>query len=106
MRKTSKNFGSAIPEIRPFIERYGCRLSDNPPFVLLGQYNSKEIGLVMGVLAAANNEFHAHILRRELRKAGTVDIERTEYHPDSATFSISQYKEKYRQRMAAKKEAE
>lgn len=107
MKKNSTKFGTAIPEVRKFILQYGCRLSDNPPYVLLGQYNSKAIGPVMGILAAADNEFHAHILRREFRKNGHCDIERTEYHSGDATFSIETYKRKMREKMEQrKKEAE
>ena len=106
MKKPASNFGTAIPELRSFIAKYGCRLSDNPAFVILGQYNSKEIGPVMGVLAAANNEFHAHILRREVRKHGRCDIEHTEYYPGKATFSIETYKTKMREKMERQKEAE
>lgn len=109
MSRTPKNFGSAIPELRETIMRYGCRLSEKPQFVIVGQYNSREIGPIMGILAAANNEFHAHILRREFRKNGNCDIEITEYYPDPSkqTFSIEIYKEKFRENMERKqKEAE
>lgn len=99
MSRTKKNFGNAIPELREVIMRYGCRLSENPPFVLVGQYNSKEIGPIMGILAAANNEFHAFLLRREFRKNGNCDIEKTEYHSGKATFSIEMYKRKFLERM-------
>lgn len=100
MIKVPKSFGAAIPEVKEFITKYGCTLSDKPPFVLVGQYNSKEIGLVMGILAAANNEFYAHILRKELRKNGTCDIEYSEFHPDKTTFSIEKHKAKLREKMA------
>lgn len=109
MKRSSKKFGSAIPELREFVEKYGADLKDNPPYVLLGKYKSKDIGLVMGVLAAATNEFHAHILRREIRKGGHCEIKTTEYFPGKSTFSIKLYKEKYKEKMAQKqlqKEAE
>jgi len=98
-KNSSPKFGSAIPEVRNFITKYGCRLKDNPPYVLLGQYNSKAIGPVMGILAAADNEFHAYLLRREFRKNGHCTIERTEYHPGEPTFSIETYKRKMREKM-------
>jgi hypothetical protein len=108
-KNSSTKFGSAIPEVRSFITKYGCRLRDNPPYVLLGQYNSKAIGPVMGILAAADNEFHAYLLRREFRKNGHCNIERTEYHSGKPTFSIETYKRKMREKMKMeqqKKEAE
>lgn len=109
-RSTTKKFGSAIPELREFVEKYGANLKDNPPYVLLGKYQSKGIGLVMGVLAATTNEFHAHILRREIRKNGHCEIKTTEFFPGKSTFSIALYREKYKEKMAQKqlqqKEAE
>lgn len=110
MKRSSKKFGSAIPELRVFVEKYGADLKDNPPYILLGKYQSKGIGLVMGVLAAATNEFHAHILRREIRKGGHCEIKTTEFFSGKSTFSIAMYKEKYKEKIAQKelqrKEAE
>lgn len=106
MKKNSSNFGYFIPELQEVIVRYGCRLSDKPGYVLLGQFNSAKLGPTMGILAAANNEFHAHILRREIRKGGYCDIEKTEYHPGRSTFSIAGYMKKMRALEAKKKEAE
>lgn len=101
-KSPTQKFGDRIPETREAVQKYGCRLRDNPPFVLVGQYNSAELGHpMMGILAAAENEFHAHLLRREFRKAGFCDIKKTEHHPDG-DFSIEAYKEEVRQRMAKK----
>lgn len=102
--KRDMKFHKAAPEIKPWVEKYGCQLSENPPFILLGHYTSKALGPVMGILAATNNEFHAHILRRELNKNGTVEIMRSEFHPDP-NFSIEEYRAKIRARIA-QKEAE
>lgn len=105
MEKKDKRFHKAAPEMRPWVDKYGCTLKDNPPFILLGQYNSKKLGPVMGILAASSNEFHAHILRREFAKNGHVEIMRTEHHADP-NFSIADYRAMVRARMEQKKEAE
>jgi len=101
MIKPSHNFGYFIPELRETIVQYGCKLSERPPYVLLGQYNSKSKGPTMGILAAANNEFHAYLLRKEIRKSGYCDIQRTEYFPNPkmSTFSIQEYMKQMRSRM-------
>jgi len=99
MEKQEPNFGQPIPELKNLLSKYGVALSASPAYVLVGQYNSKEIGTVMGILAAANNEFHAHLLRREIRKSGLCDIEQSEYHPSgNTTFSIEIYKRKMREK--------
>jgi len=104
MEKQDRKFHKVAPEIKPWVEKYGCSLNDEPPFVLLGHYNSKALGPVMGILAAANNEFHAHIIRRELNNNGNVEVMRTEFHKNP-NFSIKEYRAKIRARIE-KKEAE
>ena len=94
LKKTSSsNFGSTIPELTGVIDKYGCKFSDKPGYVLVGQFNSKTRGPLMGILCVADNEFHAHLLRREINKCGDCDVERTEYH-SAPTFSIREYKQK------------
>jgi hypothetical protein len=88
-----KHFGQTIPELSEIIGKYGCRLIDRPPYVLVGQYNSAS-GPITGIVAAAMNEFHAHILRREINKNGVVVIENSEHHL-SPTFSIAIYKKSF-----------
>lgn len=101
MTKNNNNFGYFIPELRDTIVRYGTRLSEKPAFVLLGQYNSKEVGPTMGILAATTNEFHAHLLAKEIRKNGYCDVQRTEYFPEESKrqFSIKKYMIQMRERM-------
>lgn len=110
MAKRERKFFKVAPEMKEWIERYGIVLADDPPYVLIGQYNSKKIGPVQGILAATDNEFHAHILKREFCKAGRVEIKTTEFHPDGdSDFSMKDYRARIRQRMAerrAKKEQE
>jgi len=101
MSKILNKFGAGIPELKDKIRKYGCKLTDNPQFVLIGKYTSEEIGPVMGILAATNNEFHAHLLKREFSKKGDCSIEHTEFHPGKQTFSIAIYKQKMQERMAA-----
>lgn len=104
MTNIPKKFGTAIPEVRDFIIKFACRLSDKPQFVLIGQYNSKEIGPIMGLLAAADNQFSAYLLRREFRKNGICDIARTEHHPDgNGTFSVEKYKTQMRAKIEKKR---
>ena len=99
MNHDPPKFGHTIPEMKETIARYGCRLRDKPLFVLVGQYDSLVSGPIVGILAAASNEFHAHLLRKEFRKRGTCDIERSEFHPDGATFSIEIYRQKVREKI-------
>jgi hypothetical protein len=105
MEKQDRKFHKVAPEMRLWVDKYGCSLRDKPQFIILGQYNSKKLGPVMGILAASSNEFHAHILRREFQKNGNVEVMRTEFHPNP-NFSIEDYRAKVRARMEQKKEAE
>ena len=88
---------NSIPELVELIDKFGITLGEQPHFVIVGKYKSKAIGSVMGIIAAANNEFHAHLLKREISKNGVVTIERSEYHPDGCTFSIQAYYKKIRE---------
>lgn len=90
---------SKIPELREYVQRYGRRLNENPAFILVGSYKSLKIGAVAGILAAASNEFHAYILKREIDKAGKCTIEKTEYHPTETTLSIKIYREQHNKKM-------
>lgn len=104
MENRDRKFHKAAPEIKSLVAKYGCPFKAEPEFVLFGRYNSKAIGPVMGILAAAKNEFHAHILRRELNKNGNAEVMRTEFHTDP-NFSIQEYKAKRIQARMEKKEA-
>lgn len=104
MENRDRKFHKVAPEIKPWVEKYGCSLNDEPQFILLGHYTSTVLGPVMGILAAAQNEFHAHILRREFNRNGKVEVMRSEFHSDP-NFSIVEYRAKIRARME-KKEAE
>jgi hypothetical protein len=83
-----------IQELKDTYKRCGCSLSKNPQYVLVGELYTKEYGLMMGILAAANNEFHARVIKKEIQKyRGKCNIEITEYHPTKkATFRIDIYK--------------
>jgi hypothetical protein len=59
----------------------------------------------MGILAAAENEFYAHLMKREFCKAGFCDVKKTEYHPDG-DFCLEDYKEELRKKIEARKEKE
>jgi hypothetical protein len=87
---------SRIPDLEDILQKYGTTLKNNPQFVLVGEYRGVN-GKYGGILAAANNEFHAYILKREINKSGNCRIERSEYHPDGATFSIELYRRRIRQ---------
>jgi hypothetical protein len=98
-----KPYSKRVPELESVILNFGCNISENPPYVLVGHYKSQEVGLVKGIIAGATNEFHAHILRREIRKNGCCDIEVTEYHPsEEPTFSIEIFLQRMREKMAQK----
>ena len=88
--------GQIIPELSRYIRRYGARLKEQPPYVVTGLYLSPSIGPIMGVLAAAHNEFFAYLLRREINKRGNGKVQRTEYHADRPTFSLELYIQKMR----------
>ena len=93
MTKRTVKFGSTIPELRATINRFGCGLADSPAYIVLGQYSSETAGPIGGILAAADNEFYAYAICREVNKNGQATVERTEYHP-RPTFSITIYKKK------------
>lgn len=82
---------SHIPELAAVIGRYGARLSSGPEFVLVGQYRSSELGVVYGILAAASNEVHAHLLRRAINRNGQATVERTEHHPRGGTLLVGKF---------------
>ncbi|MFA5758914.1 MAG: hypothetical protein WC942_06120 [Clostridia bacterium] len=88
-RNHSHNYGSHIPELKPWLKKYGAKFSHSPQYVLIGSYNTSS-NTVMGILGAANNEFYAYILRREILKNGYCEIKRTEYH-ENPNFSIEEY---------------
>lgn len=76
--------------IKTCLLQYGCQPNTHPQYTIIGRYRNKT-SLQMGVLACATNEFYAHILKREINKFGECSVERTEYHPDGATFSLKLY---------------
>jgi hypothetical protein len=52
---------------------------------------------MMGVVAAADNELFAYLLRREINRSGEASVERTEYHPAGPTFSLATYTAKMKE---------
>ena len=101
MKKRTK-FGSTILELKDVIQKYGCGLGISPPYIVHGQYNSPTSGPVMGILAAASNQFHAYLIWREVMKNGRATVYRTEFHPNQ-NFSIETYKAKVRENMEAQR---
>jgi len=101
MSNKNRAFGDTIPELKETITKFGCKLNDSPPYVIVGQYKSQSRGTVMGILAASQNQFHAHIIRREVNKNGKAEVYQTEYH-SSPTFSIETYKQGIREKMEEK----
>ena len=102
MTKRPSKFGSTIPELRDVISKYGCGLGVSPPYIVHGQYNSPTKGPIVGILAAANNQFHAYLIWREVIKNGKAKVYRTEFHPKT-TFNIERYKQTVREKMEAQK---
>jgi hypothetical protein len=83
-----------IPELKDLFKRLNCKkIEDKPYYIVIGTYKSKEIGPVAGIIAGTDVEFHARIINKEINKYGKCTIERTEYHPDGPTLSISIYQE-------------
>jgi hypothetical protein len=101
MNKRPTKFGCTIPELKDVISKYGCGLG-SPPYIIFGQYNSPTTGPMAGILAAATNQIHAYIIRREINKNGTSTVYRTEFHPNT-NFSIAKYKDGLRQKIEAQK---
>jgi hypothetical protein len=96
------NFGEKhLTEVSAYIKRYGSRIERNPQYVLIGAYNLGKNKKYTGILSVADNEFHAYILRRELRKHGYCDVERTEHH-EAPTFSMAIWKQKMIEKMKSK----
>jgi hypothetical protein len=89
-----------VPEIREDLTKYSVSLDDNPPYVLIGVLNSPSIGKVIGILAFADNEFHAYLLRQKLNTIGLCNIELTEHHPAPGKKKVF-YLSKYLKKLAA-----
>ncbi len=79
----------SFPELRDQLARYSVGLDTNPPYVVVGCVRSPALRTRMiGVIAAAGNELHGHLLRRLLGRYGLARVERTHHHPDGATFDL------------------
>lgn len=78
-----------VPELAEAIEKYGVFEGPLPPYVLIGtvEFPNSKYGRT-GVMAFANNEFHANLLKKIFNKYGHVGIEKTKSHPDGETFSL------------------
>jgi hypothetical protein len=89
--------GDTIPELKDVISKYGCKISNSPPYVIFGKVQSgtNNIG---GVIAVASNQFYAYLIWREASKFGTVCVRRSEYHP-RPTISLKKYKEQLQLRL-------
>jgi hypothetical protein len=105
MTKRPTKFGTTVPELKEVIAKYGCGLGSDPPYVVVGEFNSKTKGPYAGILAAALNQFHAYLIWREVNKNGRADVKRSEFHPKT-NFSIARYKQQLREKMEAAKLAE
>jgi hypothetical protein len=102
MTKPISKFGCSIPELKTVITKYGCGLgksvtADGPPYVVVGQFYS-DSGPIGGILAAAQDEFSAHAILREVNKKGTAKVYRSEFH-SAPNFSIASYKDQIRAKM-------
>jgi hypothetical protein len=81
----------SIPELKEVLFKYGMPLKQQPPYVVVGEFKSKS-GPIYGVIGAANNQFHAYIIRREIEKNGKAKVFRSEYHPKGMDFCVADYK--------------
>jgi len=103
MKTSRKNIGQIITT-------YGCKTSEKPKFALLGKCyfkkrrpdNTMKTVVQSGIITTANNEFHAHLLKRELNKYGSVDIKFTEHH-SSPDFSLEKFIKIYNKELEKKK---
>ena len=84
-----------LPEFHALILRYGVPFDERPPYVIVGTIRTQRFDRVTGLFCALGNELHAHLVARELGRAGTVRILRTEYHPEPS-FSLKAYFESLR----------
>ena len=105
MTKRPAKFGTTVPELRDVISKYGCGVGTDPPYVVVGEFRSKTKGPFGGILAAAQNEFYAYLIWREVNKNGNALVKRSEFHPNTE-FSIERYKQQLREKMEAQKQAE
>lgn len=96
METKPRIFYKPPPEVQEKVKKYGCLLKNNPPYIIFGHYKSQIFGSVKGILAGAQNEFYAHILCKEFKKNGKVEIRRTEFHLHP-NFSIEDYRAKNKQ---------
>lgn len=105
MTKRPAKFGTTVPELKEVISKYGCGLGTDPPYVVVGEFKSKTKGPYGGILAAAQNQFYAYLIWREVNKNGNALVKRSEFHPKT-NFSIAGYKQQLREKMEAQKQAE
>ena len=75
-----------IDDVDSAIEQFGAH-GDRPPYILLGSLRDKD-NYKAGVLCWADDQVSAENLLRVLGRFGTVDVERTEAHPDGPTFLV------------------
>lgn len=90
--------GDTIPELTDVINKYGCKTSNSPPYIIYGKVQSGK-QVIGGVIAVASNQFYAYMIWREARKFGSVCVRRSEYHP-TPDFSLKIYKEQLQLRMS------
>jgi hypothetical protein len=104
MTKRPAKFGTTVPELKDVISKYGCGLGTDPPYIVVGEFRSKTKGPFGGILAAAQNQFYAYLIWREVQKNGDASVKRSEFHPKT-NFSIAGYKQQLRDKMEAQKQA-
>jgi len=89
---TEKPASNVPEELRELLRKYGCSLRKEPTYIILGTFIPEKGRRFMGILAGVDNEFHTHLIAREVRKTGgNCEIHRTEHHPDGMTFSVADY---------------
>jgi hypothetical protein len=87
-----------VPELQDCLRRYGAVSPESAPYVVIGVVRTPA-GLVGGLLAFADNEIHAHVLKRELGRHGEprfggVGVKRTARHAEGASFDVIGWRER------------
>ena len=79
-----------VPELKDVLSKFSCQVGESPQYAITGYYESATLATSVLFLVWAQNEFWAHLIAREVRKSGTCDLMRTEFHPSGdAQYSIA-----------------
>jgi hypothetical protein len=66
-----------VPELVNTINKYGVFEGELPPYILVGSIIGPKNKYISGILCFAGNEFHAHLIAKQIKKFGMVEVRKT-----------------------------